>query len=298
MTSNNDTVAVLYSGGSDSTLSTVLIQDKYKKIHLVSYERFGVFSIRNTEVYVKTLKEKYGEDKFVHSVINIDKLFKYLSYHSFFKNLGKHRFFLLSTCGFCKLAMHVRTIVYCLEHNISAVCDGANKGMDIYPAQMKPVLDLVQDLYESFGITYLTPVFDYDPPNEKGFILEENARLLEFKERASTEGDAPANKAGGEADNTGTGDREQPGNTTEAKLYQLGITPQPRVKGSKFDKERQGRCFQLILFRIFALKYFLAAHSMEEYTRRTVNLFDDKSRLAHDIIQEYRETGKRKKLFA
>lgn len=277
----NEEVAILYSGGSDSTLSTVLVQGQYKKIHLITYKRFGLFSIENTRVYVDTLKEKFGADKFTHSLINIDRLFKFLSYHSYFRNLFKHKFFLLSTCGFCKLAMHARTIIYCLENQVKHVCDGSNKGMDIYPAQMKTVIEMITRLYETFGISFTTPVFDFTPPEEKSFIREENQDLIQYN------GFSP-NKEESDSD---------PGITTETKLFELGITPQPRVKGSKFDKQRQGRCFQLILFRIFAIKSFLASHTMDDYIKRTVALFDDKIRLVHDIIREYIDTGKYKKLF-
>jgi hypothetical protein len=274
---NNDEAVVLYSGGSDSTLSVALIQEQYRKVHLVTYKRFGLWSIENTGRYVETLKERFGRDKFQHQIINIDRVFKYLSYESYCSNLRKHGFFLLSTCGFCKLAMHVRTVVYCLENNVGHVCDGANKGMDIYPAQMEPVLEMIKGMYEAFGIHYYTPVFDYEPPQEQGFVAEENRGLIQMDELPiqSGEGNGP--------------------NTTEAKLYEMGITPQPRIKGTAFDKARQGRCFQLILFRVFANKYFLASHSMEEYVERTVELFGEKIDMSIRLIRDYIEKGTNEK---
>ncbi len=65
----------------------------------------------------------------------------------------------LSTCGFCKLAMHVRTLLYCLDNGIKTVADGSNRNMSFFPAQMPEVVLLVRELYKSFGIEYVTPVF-------------------------------------------------------------------------------------------------------------------------------------------
>jgi len=269
--------AILYSGGSDSTLAVILMQEQYQKIHLLTYKRFGLFSLDNTTVYVDYFKEKYGKDKFVHTFMNIDKLFKYLSYESYIKNLIRHRFFLLTTCGFCKLAMHVRTIVYCLVNNVKHVCDGANKGMDIYPGQMSGVLNEITKLYEIFGIHYFNPVFDYEPPEEKSYIKDDT-----FRKRIGNYDNTPAlvNK-----------------NTTERKLYELGITPSENVKGSEYDKKRQGRCFQLILFRIFANKYFLASKTIDEYVEKVGTLYNEKIAVAKKLIDDYINQSKRSKLF-
>jgi len=115
---------LLFSGGTDSTYTAVLMQDKYDKIHLITYDRFGFLNTKNSQNSALKLKRAFGEDKFVHRIINIDKLFREISYESYLGDILKYGFFLLLTCGLCKLAMHWQAIIYCLDNNVGEVCDG------------------------------------------------------------------------------------------------------------------------------------------------------------------------------
>jgi asparagine synthetase B (glutamine-hydrolysing) len=56
--------AVLYSGGTDSTLAAALTCREYDHIHLVTYHRFGFFSSENPGVNALKLIEKYP-DKYI-----------------------------------------------------------------------------------------------------------------------------------------------------------------------------------------------------------------------------------------
>jgi hypothetical protein len=273
-------IVVLFSGGTDSTLTAALVQQEYRTVHLVTYDRVGFHATENTRVNAQMLRDRYGEDRFRHEIINIDRLFKWVSYERYFWNLRRHGFFLLSTCGLCKLAMHMRTIVYCLDNGVRHVSDGANQGMTMFPAQMRPVIEEVRKMYDRFEIRYSNPVFEFEAPEDGSFIEAANLQFLErFHERDS--------------DPSEEQERQTPG----FLLYKLGLAPAPNVKGSKYDRARQPRCFQLILFNIFALKYYMPKHTYEEYTERTVSLFKDKIARAVEVLDGYVHEGKHGKLF-
>jgi len=225
-------IVVLYSGGTDSTLTAALMAEEFEKISLVTYDRFGFFSTTNTELNFQKLKSKFSKVKFTHHIIGIDKLSKYVFYEHYLRNFIKHRFFLLSTCGLCKLAMHIRTIVFCLENKISNVCDGANKGMRLFPAQMKRVIEETKKMYAKFGINYMNPVFDFQEPEN-----------LDFIDRLQLERVLPVQK---EEEEDSTPDPKKM--TVGCKLFDLGLMPSENVKGTKLDKKMQARCFQFILF--------------------------------------------------
>jgi PP-loop superfamily ATP-utilizing enzyme len=266
-------IIVLFSGGTDSTLAAALANNKFSKVRLVTFSRFGIASVENSKINAQTLIDKFG-DKYTHEIINIDKLFQHISYENYFKNLLKHKFNLLSTCGLCKLTMHIRTIRYCMENDVKYVSDGANAGMTMFPAQMKPVIEELKKMYQSFGISYSNPVFEYNAPEEASFVDVNNEMI-----KSKIGQDQVLNKSDskGKIDST----KETAGHV----LYKMGLAPAPNMKGTNYDKVRQPRCFQFILFHIFALKYFLANKSYDEYQESTVDFFKDKISMASKLLK-------------
>lgn len=262
-----DSCAILFSGGTDSTLAAVLQEENFEQIHLLTFARLGIASVENSKVNAQMLIDKYGASRVKHIIINIDKLFKYISYENYLSNIKKHGLMNLSTCGLCKLSMHIQTISYCNQNSIFDVADGANQGMDMFPAQMKPVIDQMKELYKKFGINYSNPVFDYEHPDEGSFLSMENANMLKSIPKIDSE-------------------KERNKLTAGKVLYEKGLAPLPNVKGSDYDKKRQPRCFQFILFKTFANKYFLADNTYEQYVEKTVSFFDDKIKVAEELLND------------
>lgn len=157
---DNNELVLLFSGGTDSNYTAVLMKEKYRNIHLVTYDRFGFLNTKNSLSSAQALRDKFGMGKFSHRIINIDALFKKISYSNYVQDLLKYRFFVLLTCGLCKLAMHWQTIIYCLENNIKEVCDGSNQEMKTDPSQNEKILKEMKLLYDEFGIVYFNPIFN------------------------------------------------------------------------------------------------------------------------------------------
>lgn len=261
----NDTCAVLFSGGTDSTLAAVLQLEKFQKISLITFDRFGIAKVENSRVNAQKLIDKYGSDRVDHSIVNFDKVFKEVSYENYFKNFLKHGFMNLSTCGLCKLSMHIEAIRSCQIKGITHVSDGANQDMKMFPAQMKPVIGRIKDLYEEYGIKYTNPVFEYNAPQEGSLVSSENVMLLKSLPKVDVA-------------------KEEEKVTAGKILYEKGLAPMPNIKGSVYDRKRQPRCFQFVLFKIFAEKYFLADKSYEEYVASTSDFFSDKITFAKKIL--------------
>lgn len=273
---STEDIAVLYSGGTDSSLAAALSAEKHAGIHLITYDRFGLFATENTARAAQDIIGRFGSDRVRHAILRYDKLFKFTSYENYLENLIRHRFFLLSTCGLCKLAMHIRTIVYCMDHKIPHACDGANKGMELFPAQMDCILKELRALYARFGIHYTNPVFEYEPPEEDQFLEKQNLALIK-PALASIETPTSPEKV-----------REK---TAGHTLKKMALAPSDNVKGTSYDRARQPRCFQFILFNVFAKKYYLASHSMEEYREETLSLFRNKIKRLEAMLTEYKKTG-------
>ena len=168
--SDKKELVLLFSGGTDSTCTAVLMQDKYEKIHLITYDRFGLLNTKNSQNSALKLKKKFGQNKFIHTIINIDKMFKKISYVNYFRDILKYKFFLLLTCGLCKLAMHWQTIIYCLNNNVDEVCDGSNQEIERDPSQNELILKEMRLLYKEFKINYFNPVF-YDSREKREKLI-------------------------------------------------------------------------------------------------------------------------------
>ncbi|MEZ4268640.1 MAG: 7-cyano-7-deazaguanine synthase [Myxococcota bacterium] len=274
-----DRVVVLFSGGTDSMLTAALAAERFDEVFLVTYHRLGLAGTENSARGAEALANKYGADRIHHEIIDITKLFKHVSYERYLQNLRKHKLFLLSTCGLCKLSMHIRTLIYCEDHGIKHVCDGANKGMNLFPAQMVGVLEIMKDLYADFGISYTNPVYDYEPPADKSLVDREGMGVLKTSLAPVPEPEP-----------------ESRTKTTGFALMEKGLAPNENVKGSKYDRERQPRCFQFTLFNIFAVKHYLGTDSEEGYRAKTAEFMEDKVEGMRGLLEGYRESGPNSKL--
>ncbi|MFC1698403.1 hypothetical protein ACFL1I_00395 [Candidatus Omnitrophota bacterium] len=275
---NDKKVAVLFSGGTDSTLTAALAAERYQKVYLITYQRLGFFSINNTKLNLHKLQSRFGKDKFIHQIIKIDRLFNYVSYERYIRNVIKYGFLLLSTCGLCKMAMHLRTVIFCLDNHISNICDGANQGMYLFPAQMDSVIEEVKKMYARFAIVYTTPVFDFAGPQD-----------VEFTDRLHLESVLPNRQK--EASS-----QDQKKKTTGYKLFELGLMPSDNVKGTELDQKMQPRCFQFMLFNIYVLWYYLQYHSYDQYKQITVRFYKDKLESLTRLLVEYTTGVKGSKL--
>jgi hypothetical protein len=259
-------VVVLFSGGSDSTLTAAIEAEGASVVHLLTFRRFGIFHTENSQRNVPRLRRVFGEDRFLHRSYDVDGLFRWLSYEGYLGNARRHGFMLLSTCGLCKLAMHLRALLYCLEHGIHRVADGANRQMNIYPAQMRPVLEALRGMYARHGIEYANPVFDYDGPSEMGFHPQASGGLFGAEDAA-----------------------EERGPTTDRRLYELGILDAPSTKGSQDDHAMQPRCFQFLLFRVYVHWLYLPTHGYEAYERETAAFHRAKIDRLLEEVERWRE---------
>ena len=155
-------VVVLFSGGSDSTLTASLLSEMHPVVHLITYSHKAMSFHTKAANAVAYLRKAHGEHKFVHSFLEINDLMELLYLRELPEDLREYGTYALPMCcGSCKLAMHVRTILYCRDKGARYAADGSNSELsDLFPEQMIPVLDLYRQLYLRYGIVYENPVFD------------------------------------------------------------------------------------------------------------------------------------------
>jgi hypothetical protein len=155
-------VLVMFSGGSDSTLTASLLSELHTVVHLVTYEHKAMSFASKSKNAVETLRKAHGADRFVYSLMDINGYMAKIFFRPLPQDLRKYGTYALPMCcGSCKLSMHVRSILYCYEHGIRYAADGSNAELsELFPEQMQPVLELYRQLYERYGIEYTNPVFN------------------------------------------------------------------------------------------------------------------------------------------
>ena len=112
---------VLYSGGSDSTLVAALSAKKFDEIHMLTFYHKGSHEIANTKVNVEKLRKKYPKKRFIHHIICLDKLTKYIATKNYISSIIKFGFINMALCSICMLVLHTRVLIYCLDNNIKNV---------------------------------------------------------------------------------------------------------------------------------------------------------------------------------
>ena len=275
-------LALVYSGGTDSTCVAALKAGEYERIHLLTYREYGTRGAPSPVCNVEKLRAKFGPDKFVHRLLDIDHLLREISRDRYPSYLARHGFFMLSSCGFSSLSWHTRTLIYCLEHGISTVADGLTRELPHFPGHMDAVVDAFGELYAEFGVNYVNPVRDWPAPADPRFLdrlivdrHHELAHTLEgFSEDPRTEGRST----------------EVPG-TTGWYLYEQGLMPHPNVKGTDMDHSMQHACYPFVLFNIFAFWYYLSWHDYGQYERRMSALFREKIADVKSWVSAYRKDG-------
>jgi len=164
-------VLVMFSGGSDSTLTASLLSEQHTVVHLVTYEHSAMTFAAKSRNAAEALRVAHGAERFVHSMIDINGYMARIFLRPLPQDLRRYGTYALPMCcGSCKLSMHVRSILYCREHDIRYAADGSNAELsELFPEQMQPVLELYRGLYERYGIEYTNPVFDVNRSDHRLF---------------------------------------------------------------------------------------------------------------------------------
>ena len=169
----------------------------------------------------------------------------------------------------------IKTAIKDVRSNIKA-----KKVLNIFPGVSRTEylaqISEIKKMYSRHGITYSIPVFEFCPPKNIDYADKLNLEILQM--HSSQTEPSPLN------------------NTTGEMLCKMGISPLKNLKGTKFDRQMQARCFQFILFYIFALWYYLPTHGYERYKEMCLNLYKGKIQYFEGLIDEYLQKGEKSRL--
>lgn len=152
-------IALMFSGGIDSTATAVMLAEQYERVHLITYKNgYGHYYHHRTLHRVEELNRKLG-NKFHYTLISTKGHFDEILVKSVLADYQQYRSGFIWFMG-CKMAMHMRSALYCLEHGLLRMTDGSNEDTSEMVEQMLISLTLIQQFYSQNGITFGTPVYE------------------------------------------------------------------------------------------------------------------------------------------
>jgi len=159
-------VAHLFSGGVDSTLAASLLAERFREVHLVTFRRAGFLAEEKALARLERLRDRHPGAEITHRFLDVGPFYEELS--GGWSDLRRHGVLALAPCGVCKVSMHWRLLLYCLEHGLRHASDGAAAGAEEYAEQnpriLMPALDA---FYREFGVEKISPAFRPDRSNEE-----------------------------------------------------------------------------------------------------------------------------------
>jgi hypothetical protein len=180
-------VAVMFSGGIDSLLASVLLQQKYDKVHLITFDKgYLEFGVKNNLPNVERLKKTYGEDRITHEIIDLKKIVKRIAVKKIFKDRKKYN---METrwCVGCRMGMNVGGLLYALENNLIGYADGSNREQvpsdanltgtaENYPS----IVNRHKNFAMEYAVHFITPTYEYGSREDRRTKLKELGFDIDF----------------------------------------------------------------------------------------------------------------------
>lgn len=154
--------ALLFSGGSDSTLAACRLAEVFPVVHLNTFDRPGFLATRSFPASrMERLSARFPQSRLVHRVIDAGGFYHEVESWGGGRALKDYGWLALDTCGHCKAALHWRNLVFCIDNGIRYAADGAVTGAEQFAEQNPRILmPQLAALYARFGVTLLRPCYE------------------------------------------------------------------------------------------------------------------------------------------
>lgn len=169
MTARKAHAAVLFSGGTDSTLAAAQMLDECDKVTLLTFDPGYLLFIENTRVHAKKLQEKFGRDRVEHQIIDIRHFIKDILGSDVNGDLREYGFNMSSlVCLGCRLSMHAFAIYWCLDNGVPYLADGSIRAQSTIPEQMESVIRRNRRFYsQEYGIRHFSPIYEESESDQR-----------------------------------------------------------------------------------------------------------------------------------
>ena len=171
-----DEIALMFSGGVDSTATAVMLAERYDKVHLVTYRNgYGHWHHHRSGMRLDELNQRLG-NKFTYTLISTKGYFDKVIVDTVLADYRRYKSGFIWFMG-CKLAMHMRSIAFCLEHGLTITTDGSNSDTAEMVEQSLLSLSLIRFFYEDHTVDFGTPVYEVRRAESRELIKDLGIRM-------------------------------------------------------------------------------------------------------------------------
>lgn len=239
---------------------------EFSEVHLLTFYDRSTKDEPLPKDNADKLRQNFPDVQFRHFSINTDPLIRRISYQKYISSLLRFRLLNAATPAFSSLSWHLSTLYHCLDYKIFYVFDGMTREMIHLPGHMHEVLQVYKKTYQSFGMTYSSPVYSWEVPEDQEFIdrivVDQHGFFFPSE--------------------------DQPHKTTGQYLYEIGLFPHPNVKGSEYDRQMQHDCYPFVLYNILFFWFLLNFSSYEKICQRMADFVRWKTQLVLNDLDQGR----------
>ena len=171
-----DSVALMFSGGVDSTVAALKLLDDFDKVHLLTYSNgYGHYAFRRTRRRVMELDQRHP-GRFVHFSSSIKPLFEEICLTTIKDDYLKFGSAFMWCMG-CKLCMHARSIIYCRGNGIEKMADGSASDSDEMVEQMLLSVSMIHWLYRDWSIDFFVPVYNISRDEKRKMLTDDSFHM-------------------------------------------------------------------------------------------------------------------------
>ena len=158
-------VLLMFSGGKGSLLSAIELMRNGYKVLLMTFDNGNILpAVDNSRLI--NIVNFFGKDKieYIGVLPSIDT-YRHNTFATgnklFSEIIDEYGDISARTmnCLNCKTSMYTEAVLYCLEHEIYNIADGARKSKNI-PFQQSEIIDEYRSFLGCYGINLLLPVYD------------------------------------------------------------------------------------------------------------------------------------------
>ena len=169
-------VALMFSGGVDSTVAAIKLQEQFDKVHLLTFSNgYGHYAFKRTVRRVGELEARYP-GKFVHFTSSIKSLFEDVCLSSIVSDYRKFGSAFMWCMG-CKLAMHARSIIYCRQNGVGKMSDGSASDSSEMVEQSLLSVSMIHWFYADWGVEFFVPVYSVERDDKRAMLKEMGFRM-------------------------------------------------------------------------------------------------------------------------
>jgi hypothetical protein len=169
MTARKDHAAVLFSGGTDSTLAAAQMLEEFDRVTLLTFDPGYLLFLNNTKVHAEKLQQHFGADRVTHLILDIRHYIRDILGVDPVQDIKEYGFNLSSlVCLGCRLSMHAYAITWCLENKVPYLADGSIRAQSTIPEQMETVIRRNRRFYSQvYGIHHFSPIYEESESDRK-----------------------------------------------------------------------------------------------------------------------------------